>query len=118
MDVDVNASIVPGLGNAGRPQFAQFNRTGTTRKRTNDGKSEYNAMQIKVDRRFKNGILVSNWYTLGRGWDYVSENNSIATPMDFDKSWARSDFDRLHNYVLSAIYELPWGPGRSGWAKA
>ena len=69
-------------------------------------------MQIKVDRRFKNGILVSNSYTLGRGWDYVSENNSIATPMDFSKSWARSDFDRLHNYVLSAIYELPWGPGK------
>ncbi len=75
----------PGSGNVGRPQFAQFNRTGTTRKRTNDGKSEYNAMQIKVDRRFKNGILVSNWYTLGRGWDYVSENNSIATPMDFEQ---------------------------------
>jgi hypothetical protein len=112
MDVDVNASIVPGSGNVGRPQFAQFNRTGTTRKRTNDGKSEYNAMQIKVDRRFKNGILIGNSYTLGRGWDYVSENNSIATPMDFDKSWARSDFDRLHNYVLSAIYELPWGPGK------
>ena len=28
------------------------------------------------------------------------------------KSWARSDFDRLHNYVLNAIYELPWGPGK------
>ena len=112
MDVDRNASLVPGSGNVGRPQFAPFNRTGTTRTRTNDGKSEYNAMQIKVDRRFKDGILVTNSYTLSRGRDYVSENNSIATPMDFDKSWARSDFDRLHNYVLSAIYELPWGPGK------
>ena len=27
-------------------------------------------------------------------------------------SWARSDFDRTHNYVLSSIYELPWGPGK------
>ncbi len=85
MDVDTNASLIPGSGNVGRPQFAQFNRTGTKRVRTNDGKSEYNAMQIKVDRRFKDGILVTNSYTLGRGWDYVSENTSIATPMDFEQ---------------------------------
>jgi hypothetical protein len=112
MVVDTNASMVAGSGNNGRPQFATFNRTGTTRTRTNDGKSEYHAMQIKVDRRFKDGILVTNSYTLGRGYDYNSENTSIATPMDFEKSWARSDFDRLHNYVLSVIYELPWGPGK------
>ena len=30
MDVDTNASLVYGSGNNGRPQFAQFNRTGTT----------------------------------------------------------------------------------------
>ena len=26
--------------------------------------------------------------------------------------WARSDTDRLHNYVLSSVYELPWGPSK------
>jgi Carboxypeptidase regulatory-like domain len=112
MDVDRNAAIVYGVGNAGRPQFAPFNRTGTSRTRTNLGKSEYNSMQVKVDRRFRNGILVTNSYTLGRAWDYTSENTGIATPIDFAYSWARSDFDRLHNYVLSGIYELPWGPGK------
>ncbi len=39
MDVDTNASLVYGSGNAGRPQFAQFNRTGTSRTRNNDNKS-------------------------------------------------------------------------------
>ncbi len=43
MDVDSNASLVYGSGNVGRPQFAAFNRTGTTRIRSNDNKSEYNA---------------------------------------------------------------------------
>ena len=42
MDVDTNASLVYGSGNNGRPQFAQFNRTGTNRTRTNDNKSQYN----------------------------------------------------------------------------
>ena len=112
MDVDANAGLVYGAGNNGRPQFARFNRTGNTRTRTNLGKSEYNALQVKVDRRFRNGFLVTNSYTLSRSKDYVNENTGIATPIDFEKSWGRSNFDRTHNYVLTAIYELPWGAGR------
>ena len=33
MDVDTNASMTYGAGNAGRPMFAPFNRTGTNRTR-------------------------------------------------------------------------------------
>ena len=112
MDVDGNASLVYGSGNVGRPQFAPYNRTGTTRIRSNDNKSEYNALQMKVDRRFSNGLLLMNWYTFSKSMDLVNENTTIGTPIDFDLSWARSNFDRTHNYVLTAIYELPWGPGK------
>ena len=112
MDVDANASLVYNSGNAGRPQFAQFNRTGTTRVRSNDNKSEYNALQMKIDRRFSNGLMVMNSYTLSRSKDLVNENTTIGTPIDFNLSWARSNFDRTHNYVLTTIYELPWGPGK------
>jgi hypothetical protein len=111
MDVDRNASLVYGSGNSGRPQFAQFGRTGNTRTRTNLNKSEYNALQMKVDRRFRNGLMITNSYTLSRSKDYVNENGGIGTPIDFELSWARSNFDRLHNYVLTSIYELPLGPG-------
>jgi hypothetical protein len=112
MDVNTNASLVYGSGNNGRPQFAQFNRTGTSRTRTNSNKSEYNALQVKLDRRFRNGLMITNSYTLSRSMDYVNENTTIDTPIDFNLSWARSNFDRTHNYVLSSIYELPWGPGK------
>jgi outer membrane receptor protein involved in Fe transport len=110
MDVDQNASLVYGSGNNGRPQFAPFNRTGTSRARTNLGKSRYNGLQVKVDRRFMNGLLVTNSYTLGQSKDLAQENGGVPTPIDFDLSYARSDTDRLHNYVLSSVYELPWGP--------
>ncbi|HVD94193.1 MAG TPA: TonB-dependent receptor [Vicinamibacterales bacterium] len=112
MDVDENASVVYGSGNAGRPQFAPFNRTGQSRARTNLGKSQYHGLQMKVDRRFTNGLLVTNSYTLGRSMDLAQENTGIGTPIDFNLSWARSDTDRLHNWVTSAVYELPWGPRR------
>ena len=112
MDIDANASLIYGSGNVGRPQFAAFNRTGNTRTRSNDNKSEYNALQMKVDRRFQNGFLIMNWYTFSRSKDLANENTGIGTPIDFDLSWARSNFDRTHNYVLTTIYELPWGPGK------
>jgi hypothetical protein len=112
MDVDMNAGLIYGAGNAGRTQFAPFNRTGNSRVRTNDNKSEYNALQVKVDRRFQNGFMVTNSYTLSRSRDYANENTNIGTPIDFDLSWARSNFDRTHSYVMTAIYELPWGPGK------
>jgi hypothetical protein len=112
MDVDANASRVYGSGNVGRPQFAAFNRTGTSRTRSNENHSEYNALQMKVDRRFQNGFMVTNSYTLSKSRDLANENTGINTPIDFDLSWALSNFNRTHNYVLSSIYELPWGPGK------
>jgi Carboxypeptidase regulatory-like domain/TonB dependent receptor len=113
-DLDTNASLVYGSGNVGRPQFAAFNRTGANRVRTNLGKSRYKGLQMKIDRRFMNGFLVTNSYTLGRSKDLAQENTGIGTPIDFDLSYARSDTDRLHNWVTSAVYELPWGP-RKRW---
>lgn len=112
MDVNRNASMVYNSGNNGRPQFASFNRTGESRERTNLGKSEYHGLQMKIDRRFKQGLMITNSYTISRSKDYVNENTSIGTPIDFEKSWGRSNFDRTHNYVLTTIYDLPIGPGR------
>ena len=114
MDVDANAGMVYGAGNPGRPQFATWNRTGTSRTRTNDNKTEYNALQMKIDRRWSNGLLVTNSYTLSKSMDYVNENGTISTPIDFTDSWGRSSFDRTHNFVNTVIYELPWGP-RKKW---
>jgi hypothetical protein len=112
MDVDRNASLVYNSGNNGRPQFATFNRTGTTRERTNLGKTTYHGLQMKIDRRFRNGVMITNSYTLSRAMNYVDENGSINSPIDFSKSWARAGFDRTHNYALTTIYDLPFGPGR------
>src|SRR5262249_48691636 len=116
MDLDTNASMIYGSGNVGRAQFAPFNRTGTSRTRTNLGKSKYHGLQMKLDRRFQNGFLVTNSYTLSRAWDYAQENGNLSTPIDPEQSFGRSNFDRTHSYTSSAIYELPWGPNKA-WLK-
>ena len=85
MDVDTNASMVYGSGNAGRPQFAPFNRTGTSRTRTNDNKSQYNALQMKMDRRFQQRVPRHQLVHVQQvRWTYANENTGISTPIDFN----------------------------------
>ena len=65
-------------------------------------------MQVKVDRRMRNGLMVTNSYTLGRGWNY--SDVAPAHPDRFQRGWGRTSFDVLHNYTGSFVYLLPWGP--------
>jgi len=110
-----NAATVVGLpGNNGRPLFLPYGKSAdvTTWIGT---KTEYNSLQAKLDRRFSGGLLVTSSYTLGRGWSYVNgdSNSVIATPADIERSWARTDQDRLHSLVESFLYQLPFGPDRA-----
>jgi hypothetical protein len=112
--IDLNAATVLGLNDAGRPQFAQFNRTGSTTVFL-PFKTKYNSLQTKVDRRFKNGFTITNSYTLGRGYNYNGDdsNSTISTPADIALSWGRSVNDRLHTFSSSFVYGVPIK--REGW---
>jgi hypothetical protein len=72
-------------------------------------------MQVKVDRRFKNNFLITNSYTLGKGesYDGGDSNGSISTPIDIERSWGRTVNDRLHTFVSSFVYGLPFQ--KEGW---
>jgi hypothetical protein len=112
MDLNTNASMTYNSGNNGRPYFARFNRQGENRTRTNLGKTTYHGLQMKIDRRWRNGFLLTNSYTFGRAMNYVDENGGIGTPIDFALSWGRAGFDRTHQWVATSVYELPWGPNK------
>ena len=114
---DLNAGMVPGLDNAGRPQFAQFGRTASSTNWTKTN-TRYDSLQVKLDRRFSNGLLWTNSYTLGRARDYSNDNGGIGTPADMQRSYGLADFDRTHSFVSSFVYELPLFKGTAGLARA
>jgi hypothetical protein len=114
--IDLNAGYTLGADNAGRPLFAEFGRSASTTS-TIPVKSTYHSMQVKVDRRLRNGLQMTNSYTLGRGYNYFNgdSNGTISTPADFERSWGRTSFDSTHSFTSSFVYQLPWGPqGRWG----
>jgi hypothetical protein len=108
--INANAGMVVGADNAGRPQFAPFGRTAeTTAWMRSD--TTYHSLQTKFDKRFSQGLLVTTSYTLGRSinsWQGDS-NGGILTPADIPRSRGRAEYDRLHNYVQSFVYQLPVG---------
>jgi hypothetical protein len=111
--LELNAGLTPGLDNAGRPYFARFNRTASSTgwMRTN---TRYDSMQVKLDRRYSNGLLWTNSYTLSRSKDYLNDAGAVGTPADIGRSYGLSDFDRTHSFVSSFVYELPFFKNDSG----
>ena len=81
-------------------------------------KSEYNSMQVKVDRRMRNGLSLTNSYTLGRAYSFANGDGAgtISTPADWERGYQRTTFDSTHSFVTSFVYMLPWGPDGK-WVK-
>lgn len=102
-----------------RPLFVPFGKTADVTTWVPLA-ARYNSLQVKADRRFSSGFLVTTSYTLGRGYSYVPSDsngaangsNAIPTPADLQRSWARTDQDRLHILNMSFVYQLPAGEGR------
>jgi hypothetical protein len=109
--LNMNAGMVLGADNAGRPLAAPFGRTADVTTWV-PVKTAYHSLQTKLDRRFSNGLLVTTSYTLGRSKNYSNgdSNGAIQTPADPERSWARRGEDRLHNFAASWVYHLPIGP--------
>ena len=107
---NINAGFTVGADNAGRPLFVKFGRTGNTTVQVKDERprSKYHSMQIKVDRRMRGGLAVTNSYTLGRAWDF--SNNTPAHPNRFERgTGAPASMSRTTSRAASRIL-LPWGP--------
>jgi hypothetical protein len=105
-DYNINAGMVLGADNAGRPYYQLYGRTANVNSWLATDTS-YNSLQAKLDRRFKNGFLLTTSYTLSRAINY-SEETGVATPADLERSKGRPNFDRLHVFASSFIWDLPF----------
>lgn len=106
-DFNLNAGLTPGQDNAGRPFFQKFGKTASVQTWFPTDTS-YNSLQVKVDRRFKNGLLVTNSYTRGRSITYSDDNGGVGTPADPELSKGPAGFDRRHIFNSTFVWDLPF----------
>jgi hypothetical protein len=115
--MDANAGQVIGAGNAGRPLFVRYGRTGATGILSNPGWSDYDSLQVSLARRLANGLQANVAYTWSRAFgiccDTLSDNPPQVQALDyFALNEARLPQDRPHNFQASFVAELPFGRGK------
>jgi hypothetical protein len=74
----------------------------------NNANSSYNALQVKIDKRFAHGFQLLSHYTFAHA--YADVNNYYA--VNHAEVWAPDDQVRNHAWVTSGVYELPFGKGK------
>ncbi len=110
---NLNAALVPGLGNAGLPEYGFGKRTASTTLLFAPYSTMYNSLQVKLDRQFSNGLMVTTAYTYGKGMGFQSgDDGGLLFYFNQRRNYARNDFDRTHTFVQSYVYNLPFGPGK------
>ena len=132
LGISVPSWFVPGWGsgNGGaatigqllRP-FPQFGNITTNCCLENLGQSTYNALQAKVERRFRNGLNLLASYTFSKTITDADSSFSTLTGFNSNVFGAQNPYnlrgekavsyqDIPHAVVISYLYELPFGPGK------
>jgi hypothetical protein len=84
------------------------------------GHSNYNSLQASYEKRFSHGLQFQASYTWAHSLDIASNANLGPTQNNSDfrdfrrpeSEYGNSDFDVRHRFVVSSIYELPFGHGK------
>lgn len=106
-----------GGGSQSRVLFQKFGRTAATALVAPLGNTHYNALQTRLDRRFKNGLQIRMNYTLARSIGIAGAPDSdneprVRIPDYYYLNRGLSDRDRTHALHITNLTELPFGPKR------
>jgi hypothetical protein len=108
-----NSMDQAGIGVNGRPLYKLFKRTADTTVYFNGYSSMYNGLQVKLNRRFTNGLAITTAYTMARGMSFqTGDDGNLWNYIYPRRSYARTDFDRHQTFVQSYVYDLPFGVGK------
>ncbi|MFN0121708.1 MAG: TonB-dependent receptor, partial [Blastocatellia bacterium] len=107
-------NLIPGTGLNGatvnrgqllRP-FPQFTGISTI---VNNGSSDYNAVQLRGEKRFSRGFTTLMSYTFSK----FQVRDSFLNEVDLEFERRLSNADTPHRFVISGIWEFPFGRGRA-----
>jgi hypothetical protein len=120
-NVDINnPTDVYGNGNLSKPEYncvgcaTNVRRTASTQMIFRGFSSNYNSLQVQLNKRFTRGLAFTSAFTWSKGLGYVAgDDGSIIffTTANLRRNYGPNDFDRKLNFEQSFTYELPFGRG-------
>jgi hypothetical protein len=104
------------LSLAARRPYANF---GNVEVAYGAGFSSYNALQVKLEKRYASGLYLLNSFTWSKGLDNASGHletangdSSRVNIKNLSNEKGVSSYDQPLNDTFSLVYELPYGHGR------
>ena len=88
------------------PQWGQFS-LGLT-----NGSANYNALQVKLEKRYSNGFQLLGSYAYSKCLDNGTSQSAPITIGLYAQNYAVCDIDFRHVLTVSSVFALPFGQGR------
>lgn len=112
----VNNPAFIGKGAVGQPYNQAYGITSSITEYFAQVSSNYNSLQVSLNRHFTSGVTLTTSYTYGKALGYSEESGENSSGPDyyvnFRRNYARTDFDRTHMFNQSIVYDLPFGKGQ------
>jgi hypothetical protein len=70
-------------------------------------KSNYNSMQVMVQKNFAHGIQFQASYTWSKTMDNASSFESALNPLNFNATYGLSAYDARNRFVFNYVWDLP-----------
>ena len=110
---NINLPSALGLGKAGQPEYIAYGRSAATTEYFLGFSSNYQSLQVQLNRRFAKSLGVITSFTWGKGLGYqTGDDGNLLFWIDQRHNYAPNDYDHRLNFEESIVYSLPFGPGR------
>jgi outer membrane receptor protein involved in Fe transport len=76
-----------------------------------ENNSDYNALQLSLNRQMANGLVISSTYTWSKSFDLFSSTSlgtGVSDPFNVNYDRGRSDYDRTNVFNASVVWQLPY----------
>ena len=107
----------PGSTQANLPYNLAYGRTVATNMWDGYLSSNYNSLQVAVNKSFSKGLLIKAAYTYSKTIDYTDDDGWASVGWNwapvFQRNRAVAGFDRAHVLQIGWVYELPLGKGKT-----
>ena len=119
----------PGPGTIGSPQHPRpinnIPGVGQLLQQGNYGSSNYEALQMKFQKRFSNGLQLLAFYVYAKQMDLegsafndtgsgttFAQSSAPQDPNNWRADWGYGTYDIRHSFKAAYVYQLPFGSGK------
>ena len=119
---NINLASLPGPNDANPGSTADINSRrpyaavpGNILQQHMWGASNYNGLEVQLQKRFTNGFSLNTNYVWGKSMDFQDSDHKATGEMGNNPQidYGPSDFMQKYVYKASGIYELPFGKGKA-----